>query len=183
MKTLKIFLLIVVLIVSSLTLFTWYLGLFSAIEVEDKIAGGYIVAGKDFKGKYSKAGTFMLEVEKELQFAGINSTKGFGIYYDNPKTVAPEECRSFVGNILSENDYGRIDELKSKGFKLDTILAASSVVAYFPIKSNMSYIIGPIKVYPELSKYINKNEYKISESIEIYDIPNKQIEYIMQYKK
>ncbi len=183
MKTLKIILLIIVLVISSLTLFTWYLGLFTSIEVQEKVAGGYIVVGKDFIGEYSKAGKFMLGVNKELQFAGIKSTKGFGIYYDNPKVVAPDKCRSFVGDVLEKKDYDKVNELQAKGFKVDTIRVANAVVAYFPIKSMMSYIIGPIKVYPQLSKYISKNGYNITETIEIYDVPAKQIEYIMQFNK
>ena len=182
MKILKTILIILSVIIVVFTLFSWYIGLFTKVEVEEKVEGGYTVVGKEFVGQYAKAGKFMKDVDNELTELGITSTKGFGIYYDNPRTVAPEKCRSFVGNILEEKDYGRIDELQSKGFKVDTIPTTTSVIAYFPIKSDMSYMIGPIKVYPELSKYISDNGYKVTSSIEIYDVPNKKILYIMQYK-
>jgi len=182
MKILKTLLIILSVIIVLFTLFSWYIGLFTNVEVEEKIEGGYTVVGKDFVGPYAKAGKFMTEVDAELTELGIKSTKGFGIYYDNPRTVAPDKCRSYVGNVLEEKDYERINELQAKGFKVDTIPATTSVVAYFPIKTNMSYMIGPIKVYPKLSKYISDKGYKMTSSIEIYDVPNKNIIYIMQYK-
>lgn len=179
----KKFLLVLAIVVFIIILFAAYLGLFTNIKVEDKEAGGYKVVGREFVGDYSKAGKWMLDVDKELRSNGVISTKGFGIYYDDPKTVPSDKCRSFVGNILEDKDHGRMDELQSKGFKLDSILIKNSIVTYFPIKNMLSYMVAPMKVYPVFSKYIKEKGYTVTKSIEIYDIPNKRIEFIMQYDK
>jgi hypothetical protein len=183
MKKSRVVLLGVALVISSVLIFMGYIGFFAKINIEDKEEGGYTVVGKEFVGEYSKVGKSMLDVDKELKNVGIASTKGFGIYYDDPQKVPSDKCRSLVGDILEEKDLNRIEELKGKGFKVDTITRISSIVAYFPIKSSWSYMIGPMKVYPEFSKYISEKKYKTTKSIEIYDVPNKKIIFIMPYSK
>jgi type II secretory pathway pseudopilin PulG len=183
MKIFKIALVVIVVIVVLLTSLVWYLGFFTNINVEDKLEGGYTLVGKEYIGTYAGSGKFMVEVDKELNNLGITSQKGFGVYYNDPKTVPADKCRSYVGDVLEEKYSGKIEELKLKGFKIDTIPLAKSIVAYFPIKSDLSYMIGPIKVYPEFTKFINENGYKVVTSIEIYDTSEKRIEYIMQYTK
>lgn len=176
-------LVVVLLVITLLLLLVGYIGLFTTIKIEEKTVGGYKLAGKEFVGPYSKVGKLIMDVDKKLKDIGVISTKGFGIYYDDPKNVPADSCRSFVGNVLEEKDQGRMDELALKGFKIDSIPFKNSIVAYFPIKTRLSYMIGPMKVYPEFSKYINEKGYKVTRSIEIYNIPDKQIEFIMQYDK
>lgn len=86
-----------------------------------------------------------------------------------------------MGNILEEKDFSRISELKSAGFKVDSVPIAKSVVSEFPLKNALSYMVGPVKVYPVLSKYMSEKRYKSTLSLEIYDMPNKKITFIMQY--
>jgi hypothetical protein len=59
---------------------------------------------------------------------------------------------------------------------------ANSVVVEFRAKSMFSYMIGPIKAYPVLNKYLKEKNYTVTTSLEIYDMPNKMIYYVMQYK-
>lgn len=183
MKKSVLVLLVVLLVLIFMVFMAGYIGIFTNIKIEEKEVGGYKVVGKEMRGSYSKVGELMMDVDKQLKDIGINSTKGFGIYYDDPKTVPADSCRSFVGNVLEEKDEGRMDELALKGFKIDSIPFKNSIVAYFPIKTRLSYMIGPMKVYPEFSKYINEKGYKVTGSIEIYNIPDKRIEFIMQYDK
>ena len=163
--------------------FAWYIGSFTSIKAEDAIEGGYKVVGLEFTGSYSKSGKWMTEVNEKLKNMGLTFSKGFGIYYDNPQTTPSEKCRSFVGNILGEKDFNKISELKSAGFKIDSVARSNSVIAEFPLKSNLSYMVGAMKAYPVLSKYIAEKNLKVTLSIEIYDIPAKKIIYIMQYNK
>jgi hypothetical protein len=163
--------------------FAWYIGYFTAVKTEDTIEGGYTVAGIEYTGPYSKAGKYIEEVNEKLKKQNVTCSKGFGIYYDDPKTTPSEKCRSFVGSILEEKDFGKIPELKSAGLRIDTIPRISSVVATFPLKSTLSYMIGPMKVYPVLSKYISEQKYKVELSVEVYDMEAKKMTFIMQYKK
>ncbi len=182
MKTLKKIVTIIAIMVLIVGLFAWYIGYFNNIKIEEKKEGGYTVIGMEFTGPYSQAGKFMVDVDKKLKDAGIEYTTGFGIYYDDPKIVPAEKCRSFVGGILGKKYLNKITDLKASGFKVDSIPLAEAVVAEFPIKNSLSYMIGPMKVYPAISKYMKKNKYETTLSLEIYDEPHKKVTYIMQYK-
>lgn len=181
MRILKnIFVVIAVLVVIAL-LFGWYIGFFNKVNTNEMIEGGYKVVGIEVTGPYSKVGKSLMSVNKKLNDMGIVSTKGFGIYYDDPKTVPPEKCRSFVGNILEEKDLNKISELKSAGFRIDSIPKTTTVVAEFPLKNSISYMVGAMKVYPVLSKYIEEKGYKATMTVEIYDPVNKKIIFMMQH--
>lgn len=129
-----------------------------------------------------EAGEFMTETEKKLKKLDITNNKGFGIYYDDPKKTTDEKCRSFVGGVIEIKDVNKITALKAKGFKIDSARTAPSVVAEFPIKSDLSYMIGPMKAYPAISKYMKEKGYEATLTLEIYDVPQKRILFISQHK-
>ena len=72
--------------------------------------------------------------------------------------------------------------MQSNGFRIDSVPIEQSSVVEFPIKSTMSYMIGPMKAYPALSKRMKEKGFIPTLSLEVYDLPNKKIHYIMQYK-
>lgn len=168
-------------VVAILLVVAFYYDVFSTIHSNEKQGGGYTVVGLEFKGAYSKAGKFMKEVEKKMGKSGISTDTGFGIYYDDPKLTKEEDCRSFVGFILERRDWEKIMELKSEGFKVDSVPVAPTVFAEFPIRSSFSYMIGPWKVYPELSKYMRDKKQEADLTMEIYDTRNRKIIFLMQY--
>lgn len=176
MKTILV--VIVSLLIVALAI-AWYSGVFTSVDVFETTAGGYFVAGHEITGSYSKAGRAISEVDTKLKGLGVNCSKGFGIYYDDPKITPQEKCRSFVGNILEEKELHRIPDLKSAGLKIDSIPKSKVVAAELPAKTFLSYMIGPIKAYPVLSKYITEHKYKITYSLEVYDMPGNKITYMM----
>ncbi len=162
-------------------IFGWYIGFFITMKVKEKEEGGYRVVGLKYTGPYSKSGKFMNDVQQKLKDMSITSNKDFGIYYDDPETIPAEKCRSFVGSILEEKDFDKIPELISSGLKVDTITKSNVVYTEFPLINNMSFMMGAMKSYPIISKYMNEKGYKATQSMELYDVPNKKITYIMQY--
>lgn len=158
-----------------------YHGFFLTMEVKQKQDGGYLLAGLEFKGPYSKVGIHMKEVEEKLKGYDVVSDREFGIYYDNPKEVKPEDCKSYIGAILENNDISKIENLKSAGFKLDSIPVKNSLQVDFPIRNSFSYMIGPKKAYPALSKAMEKKGYKSELTMEIYDVHQRKIIFLMQY--
>jgi hypothetical protein len=182
MKLLKITLMIAATLAVIILLSGWYMGYFTQVKVIEKEAGGYKVIGVNVTGPYSNVAADMEKVDKQLKDMGVISSKGFGIYYDDPKVVPAEKCRSFVGSIIEENDFRIVSELKPEGLKIDSIPLARSVVAEFPIKNPLSYMIGPMKVYPALSEYMASKGYRSALSVEIYDMANKKIIFVMQYE-
>lgn len=181
MKNIILFLVFAVLL-GALT-FAWYLGALNRMKVEDTQAGGFMVAGLDLTGPYAEAGKTMTEIETKLNGIGIKPAKGFGLYYDDPKIVPAEKCRSFVGSILEEKDLDKITQLKSLGLRIDSVSRTQAVVTEFPLKSTLSYMIGPLKAYPAISKYLAEKNYTVKVSLEVYDMKNEHILYILQYEK
>lgn len=183
MKILKISLVVIAGLILIVFGFLWYAGIFADVTVTEKSAGGYKVVGREYTGAYSKAGKVIADVNKELEGMGVTCTKGFGIYYDDPAATPAEKCRSFVGGILEEKDLSKMEELKQRGFRLDSVAMANAVVAEFPLSSMLSYMIGPVKAYPAISKYMKERNYMHTLSMEVYDVPQKKILFIMQYSK
>lgn len=179
----KIFFLIAISILLGLVGYAWHLGVFATMQVEEKEEGGFTVTGLEFTGPYSEAGKTLSEVDEKLKKLGINCVRGFGIYYDDPKITPSEKCRSYVGSILEEKDHGKVPQLVSAGLRVDSIPRTLSVITRFPLRSSLSYMIGPMKAYPAIEKHLSENKYKIDLSLEIYDPSAKQILFIMQYEQ
>ena len=183
MKALKIIFITIGILVVLALISLWYVGFFTTIKIQEKEAGGYVVAGEEFTGSYMKVEPTMKRVDSILKTSGITCSKGFGIYYDNPKETPQEKCRSFVGNIIEDKDTSRIEAIKALGLKVENISKAQAMVIEFPIKGKFSYMVGPIKAYPVFHKNLKEKNYKMKLAMEVYDMPNKNILFIMQYQK
>lgn len=182
MKLIKIIGIIIGSLIVILLLFGWYIGGFSHIAItEKKEEGGYKLIGVNVTGPYSGISKDMENVNGYLKAMGVTGKKGFGIYYDDPKMVPKEKCRSFVGYIIEEKDFSIVSALKPEGLTIDSIPKARSLVAEFPIRNSVSYMVGPMKVYPAFSEYMNRKGYKPGLTFEIYDIPARKISFIIQY--
>lgn len=70
-----------------------------------------------------------------------------------------EQCRYAVGSILCEGDEApdaELQELYEKhGFRVFTLPEVThAVTSSFPSTTPLSHVLGPYRVYPELSSYI-----------------------------
>lgn len=158
-----------------------YHGFFSTPRVTEKEIGPYTVATKRFMGSYYKVGPTMTEVDNGLKEIGIKATKGVGLFWDDPAKVAENKLRSDVGNILENVDAETLNKIKAK-YEIKEIGRIRAVVVEYSMKSMLSYMIAPMKVYPAISKYWNEKGYPKdleSFSLEIYDLPGKTTLYIM----
>lgn len=181
MKFVLIGLAVIVIVVISV--FAYY-GAFKSIKPEIKRCGGETLVFREVTGDYSQSGPVSKEVYETLKndFA-IETTKGFGIYYDNPKETPKEKMRSDVGCILDETvSDEKISELK-KEFKIAVFPEDEYITAVFPFKNQMSVLFGVFKVYPAFEKFSVENGYPTdSDVMEIWDIPNKQTIYRKKLK-
>jgi hypothetical protein len=107
----------------------------------------------------------------------IETTKGFGLYYDNPQEVSKDKLRSIVGCIIEGKAIEEIRQLTVK-YGLKEYPFSKSVVAEFPYKGKLSIILGVFKVYPKLSRFLKERKYTQTPIMEIYDQPNERIKYI-----
>ncbi len=181
MTTIKIIFGVIVFIIIGIVLFLFYLGFFSKIIIEEKEMGPFVLIYEDHKGDYK----WTAKIQNDIYYSLLNeykieTFKGFGIYYDNPKKVPVNELRSIAGCILEKWDYNKIIYLKEKSFKIKEIPIQNSIVVEFPYKNSFSIIAGIIKVYPKIEQYIQDNNLKTNEIMEIYDVPSNKIIYLMR---
>ena len=157
----------------------YYTGYFVKVVVEERDMGPYTLVYQEYLGDYATVGPVMDKISKGLiEDAQVTPERGFGIYYDDPATVAKEKLRSDIGVLLEEKDMDQLSLIKTK-YKVKTFEKTKAVVAEFPYTSPLSVIAGVLKVYPELRKYVEVNKIHMSEVMEIYDRPAKKIYYIM----
>lgn len=178
MKVLLIIAIIIFLLLTFLLIIFSRHGLFADVKITEKIVGPYILLYKKHVGDYKNVGLIMDKIYYDLKDNyHIETTKGFGLYYDNPQNVAKEECRSIVGCIIENKSINDLTNLKNK-YGVKEYPASKSVIAEFPYKGKLSIFIGIFKVYPKLSTFIEKQKYPKTPIMEIYDQPNKTIDYI-----
>ncbi len=144
---------------------------------EEKVDSMWIVY-ETHQGSYTKAGPIMDRLYYALSGEdNVETTKGFGLYFDNPKNVSQSELRSLVGCVLEEKDIERVEELRRK-YKVIELPPSQSLVCRMPYKGFPSIILGVFKVYPQILKYKQIRKYSLDAPImEIYDTPNKVLLY------
>lgn len=155
-----------------------YYGGFQTVSCRMEEQGGEILVYKPMKGDYAQSGKVMDEIYYALlNDFEIETFKGFGIYYDNPRKVEKSQLRSEVGCILEPQDSSRIEELK-KHFEVRRFPEKTYVVTEFPNKGKLSVMMGIFKVYPAISKYFKSEGLDEKGAVmEIYDVPNQTIIY------
>lgn len=153
------------------------LGLFRRISFLTSECGGEIVIYKEVKGDYKQCGPVGDEVYYSLlNEDSIETFKGFGCFYDDPQKVARDQLRSEAGCILEPHDYDKISSLK-KRYRIRSLPRTKYVTTEIPFKGKLSILVGLLKVYPALEKYVAKHSLRNGPVIEIYDIPNKRLMY------
>ena len=171
--------LVAIIVIIALIVVTYaYYGGFKKVNFQTSKQGGEMLVYEEVTGDYKQSGPVMDKVYYSLLNEDkIETFKGFGIYYDNPQKVETSKLRSEVGCILENSDTARITELTAK-YKVKTYPKQSYLTTEFPYKGKLSVLVGVMRVYPAMNKYIT--EQGMSEKgavMEIYDIPNKKILY------
>jgi len=153
-------------------------GAFTKVIVKEKEINILWIVYEKFTGPYKDTGPVMDKIYYDLlNKESIETYKGFGIYYDNPREVEPDKCRSIVGCIIEDRDIDKLEELRSN-YNISQLSKSESVFAQFPYKGKMSIMMGIMKVYPKLTAYFEKNNIDKNAIMEIYNVPEKRIEYV-----
>ncbi len=155
-----------------------YYGLFDKVNIVEKKAGPFILVYEKHTGPYSETGEIQNKIYEKLLNLGVKTTRGFGIYFDDPKKVDEKKLRSVAGCVLNREDNGKIPEIK-KTMKVMKMPESDSIYAEFSYKGMMSVILGINKVYPEINRYKKEKKYDASPSMELFDVPAEKIIYIV----
>ncbi len=174
----KITLIIIVAILVIFAIVFVYYGALIKVTCRIEKQGGEKLIYKQMTGNYAKSATLMDEIYYSLlNDYAIDTYKGFGIYYDNPKEVEKSKLRSEIGCIIEDKDSSKLTQIP-EGLSIKTFPERSYIVAEFPSKGKLSILFGIMKVYPAIEKFVEKNGYKKEGAVmEIYDVPNKRIVY------
>ena len=176
-EKIKMTIIIILVVLGSLTIVFGFFGGFSKINLQNINAGGEFLVYENVTGAYNQASKISNKIYYDLlNNYNIETTKGFGIYYDNPRNVEQSKLRSEVGCIIENIDNNIIEKIKEK-YQAKTLPNDNYLATEFPFKGFFSIMIGMIKVYPVIEKYIKENNYKDGPIMEIYDVPNKKIIY------
>jgi len=155
-----------------------YCGAFVKIEIKEEKVGGETIVYEEMVGDYKNSGKVMDKIYYDLlESYSIETYKGVGIYYDNPQVVEKDKLRSEIGVVIEEKDLNNLEEVR-KEYRVKQIEEKNYVVSKFPYKGQLSIMFGIMRVYPRINKYLDKHN--ISQDgfvMEIYDTPNKVIEY------
>ena len=177
MKMVGIVLIIIGVLVALLISAYAYYGGFKTINIYTENQGGEVIVYENAIGDYKNSAQYTDRIYYELlNNDQVETTKGIGIYYDNPRIVDKEKLRSDVGCILDNPDDSTIARLSAK-YQLKTLPKGNFIISEFPMKGGLSFMIGAMKVYPALIKYSEENNLKESPVTEIYDVPNQKIIY------
>ena len=173
----KMVIIIILIVLGLFTAVYGFFGGFYKVNLQNLNAGGEILVFENVTGAYNQANKVSNKIYYDLlNNYGIETFKGFGIYYDNPKNVEQNKLRSEIGCIAENIDNDTIEKLKEK-YQVKTLQKENFLVVEFPYKGFFSIMMGMIKVYPVIGKYITENNYKDGPIMEIYDIANKKIIY------
>ncbi|PJZ51756.1 GyrI-like domain-containing protein [Leptospira adleri] len=166
----KILTLSILIIVSCLLGFLFYLGAFDRVQVKEDTLGPLYVLSHERIGDYNNIGATFEVLQKELPAKGIQNFKLFGIYLDNPNEVPKDKLRSEVGAILSE-PLSKVPEGLSLDLKLRTIPKKRYVLSEFPFRNFLSIFLGIYKVYPKVFQACEERgcNLKGKYSMEIYE--------------
>ncbi len=175
MKIVLIILGLVVVIASSL--FIYYGGL-KKVDFYIAKQGGETLVYVEQTGDYSKsAGPIDKMYYSLLNEEGLETFRGFGIYYDNPRKVEKSRLRSEVGNILEDPDPEILKKLEGR-YNIKILPEKEYIVTEFPYRGKLSVMMGIMKVYPAMNRYVKENGFDEDGWVmEIYDIPGRKIVY------
>ncbi len=158
-------------------LYVWFYGGFSRVKVTQGETGPFTLCYLVHNGDYKQINKVMDRVFEDLKSKDdLYTTRGFGIYYDKPGEVETDSLRSIGGCILPEETD---PQALTAGCKVAEFPRTPAVIAKFPYRGKASVIFGVMKAYPALTRYMKVHEIPDAPILEIYDIPGKEIQYIV----
>ncbi|CAL8338887.1 unnamed protein product [Merluccius merluccius] len=166
---LLLILILAVCLIATLVGFVLYSGLLSEVVIGtgSPPIRNVTIAYKFREGSYKECGAGYTEsCSIGPQLSSI------GIFYDDPKQRPAEQCRYAVGSVLSEGEQAPDPELQKlyekHGFTVFSLPEVThAVTSSFPSTTPLSHILGPYRVYPQLSSYIEARKLSAFPTIEV----------------
>lgn len=147
--------------------FLIYIGLFHPISILPSKLGPFKIFYLEYIGPYHKIGPIFSSVAKDT-CAFFKFSLPFGIYYDNPNTIADKsKCRAIVGMIVnfgeSEIEEKTTEFQKSHTkYKIADLPSVDCIKTEFPWKGWPTTLMFP-RIYKKFQPYHDHNSGPIME--------------------
>lgn len=180
---------------SSAVAFAVWMGVFRSIDIVEKRFEGGTLFYTDYLGHIRNIGSRFQQIcaDSSKVFGRVeDGVSPTGIYYDDPNSIRdPDRLRACTGLMvkpaLLNADVEK--QLISLGYKKAILPAVGSIYGKFPAKLGLSCVLGAMKFYPGLYKFVADNQEKYSKadmsqeggSIEV--IEGGWIHYYFPYEK
>jgi hypothetical protein len=151
---------------ASVLAFAVWIGVFRKIDISEKRFEGGTLFYFDYVGHIRNIGTnFQLICSDSSKVFGRvgNGANPTGIYYDDPNSIEdPNLMRACTGLLVQPALLNAEVEHKliSVGYKKAILPAAGSIYGKFPAKFGLSCVLGAMKFYPRLQKFVADNHEK-----------------------
>ncbi|MEO1136461.1 MAG: hypothetical protein AAFW68_07610 [Pseudomonadota bacterium] len=171
---------LVILLFLALALYA-YLGGFRTIQIEKDAFGPAEIIFSTHVGPYPEMGESWRRFQAEWEDAGLDACNSLAVYIDPPGTP-PEELRSILGCRIDALPETEKAELREQ-FPTFTLPRTQAYVAVFPYKNFLSFMFGPMKVYPALQKRLEEENVTPPVGIETYGVEGEidEIGFIIPY--
>ncbi|MEM8772698.1 MAG: hypothetical protein AAGD92_13715 [Pseudomonadota bacterium] len=156
-------------VVLGLVGFWAYLGGFSSVVFEEQPYGPVEIAYTTHLGSYAKISESWNRFETEWNDAGIDGKRcdSLAVYLNSPDETEPENLQSILACRL-DTALAEDAENFRKAFPVFTIPQVSALRTEFPFKNFLSFMVGPMKVYPAAEKRMKQDALEASIAIELY---------------
>ncbi len=146
----KVLIAVAIVIAVLLGVFAFFGG-FAIADVRLQEQNGSVLVGKNHTGAYKNIGGVFDEVEKIKESSTLSSSIYVGIYFDDPKTVAEKDLKSFAGFTVPNKEIAIELCKKHPGCTFQEIPKGSSYICDLKTtKSSLSMMIAAMKAYPAL---------------------------------
>jgi len=170
-------------LVAMLLGFATYMGVFHSVHVVETSYGPARLIYSTHRGPYEDLGASWERFQKQWQSAGLTTCHSLAIYLDAPDTP-PQDLRSILGceiGSLSQEDHAKLSEQ----FPVFEIPKMEVLSSQFPYRNMFSFMLGPMKVYPEIQRIMEEQGFQPAVGIEVYGDPENMetIQFILPKKE
>lgn len=161
MKYLKYFAIAFLLAVATIVIGTYiFLGAYKEPKYMSAILPQLHIVYTEYQGPYHEISKSIQKVEDWAKKNKHICAKSFGIYFDDPKQIAPMDLRSWGGCIIDHE----ISEELPNNLKNLKLVPTNVLKALF--KGSPS--IGPMKVYPYAKNWYKNQSKEMGPTMEVY---------------
>jgi hypothetical protein len=158
---------------------SFYAGMFDRLSLEVAEVGPYPIVYRENKGPYDGVKFALHDVYQYLKTKRMQwTTKGIGVFYDDPRTVKPRDLRSIAGCVTDT----LLTNLATP-YKSQVLPKTRAIVGTFRIRSFLSNATGTEKYYSSKDTFAKKNNVQLTGPvIELFDMGARRVFYIAPVK-